>query len=104
MFKKNLYITRGINENLPQKLINLLWVKVQGVDNRKLDYLQVFEFENKGTKDKPKLLVKWSQEVPEHTETFEVDNISTDVEKVWIICTAENTPDEYSTMLLPEEY
>ena len=105
MFDKNIYITRGINESLPIALISILWLKVQGVKDRKLDYLQVFDFKNTGTKEKPVLEVEWSQEVPEHKETFKVEGIVLeDIDKVWIICSGEGTKDEYSTMLLPEEY
>ena len=105
MFEKNTYITRGINESLSLEVISLLWLKVQGVKDRKLDYLQVFEFKNTGTLESPILEVKWSQEVPKHEETFKVKGIMLEeVEKVWIICSGEGTDDEYSTMLLPEEY
>ena len=105
MFEKNTYITRGINESLPLELISLLWLKVQGVKDRKLDYLQVFEFKNVGTLESPILEVKWSQEVPKHEESFKVKGIKLEeVEKVWIICSGEGTEEEYSTMLLPEEY
>ena len=105
MFEKNTYITRGINESLPLELISLLWLKVQGVKDRKLDYLQVFKFNNVGTVQEPILEVKWSQEVPKHEESFRVKGIVLEeVEKVWIICSGEGTDDEYSTMLLPEEY
>ena len=105
MFEKNTYITRGINESLPLELISLLWLKVQQVKDRKLDYLQVFELKNTGTKENPVLEVKWSQEVPQHEESFKVKGIYVeDVDKVWIICSGEGTEEEYSTMLLPEEY
>ena len=104
MFEKNTYITRGVNKQLSFSLIASLWIKVQSVKDRKLDYLQVFEFENGGTEEEPILTVKWSQEVPEYSETFTIKGAKTDVEKVWIICSGEGTEDEYSTMLLPEEY
>ena len=89
MFKKNLYITKGINEEMPLELINILWLKVQGETDRQLDYLQVFEFKNVGPNDAPVLEVKWSQEEPEHMQFFYVKGINTDVEKVWIICNGE---------------
>lgn len=105
MFEKSTFITRGINESLPLELISLLWLKVQQVKDRKLDYLQVFELKNTGTKENPVLEVKWSQEVPQHEESFKVKGIYVeDVDKVWIICSGEGTEEEYSTMLLPEEY
>ena len=104
MFEKNTYITRGINEQLSIDIIATLWMKVQNAKGRQLDYLQVFELTNGGTENEPVLTVKWSQEIPEHTETFYIRGAKTDVEKVWIICAGEGTDDEYSTMLLPEEY
>lgn len=103
MFQKNLYITRGINESLPRELINILWLKVQEVKDRQLDYLQVFKIEKMNTAT-PALKITWSQEVPNHEEEFTVNGLSTEIEKVWIICTGEGTVNEYSTMLLPEEY
>lgn len=102
MFRKNLYITRGINENLHQKLISRLWLKVQENNYRELDYLQIFELE-KTDKDNV-LKIKWRQEEPEYEEVFFIENVDCDIEKVWIICTAPGTTEEYSTMLLPEEY
>ena len=103
MFQKNLYITRGINESLPRELINILWLKVQEVKDRELDYLQVFKIEKMNTTT-PALKITWSQEVLNHEEEFTVNGLSTEIEKVWIICTGEGTVNEYSTMLLPEEY
>lgn len=104
MFEKNTYITKGVNEHLSFDLIAALWIKVQSVKDRELDYLQVFEFKNGGTDEDPLLEVKWSQEVPEYNESFYVKGAKTDVDKVWIICSGEGTKQEYSTMLLPEEY
>ena len=105
MFNKNTYITRGINEKLPLEIISLLWLKLQNVNNRKLDYLQVFEFKNTNSNGSPVLEIKWRQEVPKHEETFKVKGVKLEeVEKVWVICSAEGTEEEYSTMLLPEEY
>lgn len=104
MFKTNLYITRGINDRVQTELVSLLWTKVQEKTSRKLDYLQVFDLKNTGTKEEPVLEVTWSQEVPKHKEVFYVKGLSCSEEKIWIICTGEGTKDEYSTMLLPEEY
>ena len=104
MFDKNIYITRGINESLPLGLVSLLWMKVQNVKDRKLDYLQVFDFKKVGTEEVPELEITWRQEVPSHEESFRIKWLTTEVETVWIICSGEGTEDEYSTMLLPEEY
>lgn len=104
MFRKNTYITKGINEELNPVIIMKLWEKVQSANNRELDYLQVFNLRNIGEPNRLSVEVKWKQEVPKHHETFIIEGVNTDVDRVWIICTAESTDDEYSTMLLPEEY
>lgn len=104
MFRKNTLITKGINEQLDINVIIALWELVQGEYSRKLDYLQIFELKNVGTTEEPMLKIVWKQEQPEHIETYYVKGLVSSVEKVWIICSGEGTADEYSTMLLPEEY
>ena len=106
MFKKNTYITKGIQGRLSVEIIALLWDKVQSVDDnkRKLDYLQVFNLRNAGPYDNPVIEVKWRQEQPRHFEKFYIRGLTTDVDKVWVICSGAGTTEEYSTMLLPEEY
>ena len=103
MFRRNLYITRGINERVHPDLVRVLWMKLQEDTMRELDYLQVFRIEKVST-DKPVLKITWSQEQPEHEEEFVVNGVECDVDKIWVICTAPGTDEEYSTMLLPEEY
>ena len=104
MFRKNTVITRGINEKLDVNIIVALWELVQGEYSRKLDYLQIFELKNVGTSSEPMLKIVWKQEVPMHVETYYIKGLFTKVDKVWIICSGEDTDEEYSTMLLPEEY
>ena len=104
MFKKNTVITRGINEKLDIVIISTLWQLLQTENDRELDYLQVFELKNVGTKEEPMLKIIWSQEEPEYMAQYLLKGIHSDVEKVWVICNGEGTEDEYSTMLLPEEY
>lgn len=104
MFKKNTYITSGINSSLSPIIILTLWTKLQETKGRKLDYLQIFELENIDSEEGKDLKVVWKQEVPEHKEVFIIKGETTEVEKVWVICSGEGTDDEYSTMLLPEEY
>ena len=104
MFEKNTYITKGIKESLPDELVSLLWLTLQKETKWKKDYLQIFEFKNIGQLNEPILEVKWRQEKPKHIETFYVKGIILSVEKVWVICDGEETEDEISTMLLPEEY
>ena len=106
MFKKNLYITRGIDESIPKEVINLLWSLLHEHEGkRELDYLQVFVLKTLQTKSGKSLLVKWTQEQPAYSLDIYFPNITTDLDtKVWVICSGEGTEEEYSTMLLPEEY
>lgn len=106
MFRKNLFITRGVDESIPKQVISTLWGLIhQHEGKRKLDYLQVFTLKTVQFKGVKTLLVEWTQEKPEFSlnvyfpcTSFELDT------KVWVICSGEGTDDEYSTMLLPEEY
>ena len=106
MFQKNLFITKGIDESIPKHIINLLWNLIhQQVGKRELDYLQIFEVKTIGTKGEKSLWVHWTQEQPEYSVDLYFPDITTDIDtKIWVICSGEGTEDEYSTMLLPEEY
>ena len=77
----------------------------QDEGKRELDYLQVFEIKSTEVNGGKLLTIKWSQEQPEYSVTLYYPDIEIDIDtKVWVICSGENTEDEYSTMLLPEEY
>ena len=102
-FRRNLYLTRGINEKLDSLIIRELWRKIHSVRGRVLDYLQIFKLRKSKSKSNH-LEVVWEQEVPHHKEIFEIEGVDTEVDKVWVICTGMGTEEEYSTMLLPEEY
>ena len=106
MFDKNLYITRGIDSSLPKNVINLLWGLIQQeTKKRKMDYLQIFQLKTIETKGGDVLSIQWSQEKPEYSTTVYFPDITEKLDtKVWVICSGEGTEDEYSTMLLPEEY
>ena len=104
MFKKNTMITRSIYNELDSDITMVLWTLVQSPQNRELDYLQIFNLENVGTKEESVLKITWKQECPEHIETHYVKGLYTKVSRVWIICEGEATDEEYSTMLLPEDY
>lgn len=105
MFKKNLFLTRGINECLPKSIQYLLWsLLFENKDNENLDYLQIFELSY--DRNVNQLKVIWRQEDPEFEKILyftDVESLDNDM-KVWVICTAPGTEEEYSTMLLPEEY
>lgn len=106
MFKKNLYITRGIDEVLPEKVISILWNLIhQDEGKRELDYLQVFVLKTITNEHGKILHINWSQEQPEHSIDVYFPDIEDELDiKVWVICSGEDTECEYSTMLLPEEY
>ena len=106
MFKKNLYITRGINESIREDIILLLWSLIHEHEGkRELDYLQVFELKTIKVNSGNVLSIHWTQEQPEWETTLYYPDIDIDIDtKVWVICSGENTDQEYSTMLLPEEY
>lgn len=106
MFKKNLYITRGIDQSIPKPVINILWSLIHEHEGkRQLDYLQVFELKTLKTKNGKSLSIHWTQEQPEYSLNVFFPDISDDLDtKVWVICSGEGTEEEYSTMLLPEEY
>lgn len=106
MFDKNLYITKGIDNSLPKNVVNLIWFLLkQDSKKRQMDYLQVFELKTINTNSGNALSIHWSQEQPEYSTTIFFPDITEKLDiKVWVICTGEGTEDEYSTMLLPEEY
>lgn len=106
MFDKNLYITKGIDNSLPENVISLLWFLLQqDTKKRPMDYLQVFELKTIKTESGNALSIHWSQEQPEYSTTIYFPDITENLDiKVWVICSGEGTKDEYSTMLLPEEY
>lgn len=106
MFKKNLYITRGVDASIPKPVINVLWNLIYDHEGkRELDYLQVFELKTIKTKSGKSLMIKWTQEQPAYSLNVYFPDITDDLDtKVWVICSGEGTEEEYSTMLLPEEY
>ena len=99
-YKKNRYITRGINEKLDIRLQILLWDLIDSLKekNQELDYLQVF---NIGNKDK-EIVIEHSQEVPKYKAKYGLNNDEIIFQgniKVFVI---DDT--EHSTMMLAEEY
>lgn len=89
------YLTKGIEETIPQELQAFLWEAVDRMPEPK-DYLQVFQL---STADGLQI-IEHSSEVPE----FKMMYILTEAEeavaaKIYII-----DSNEYCTMLLAEEY
>ena len=101
MFKKeNRYITKGVNEKLDLRLQLILWNMIDKLneEGKELDYLQVF----KVRKCKEGIVIEHSQEVPEYKEKYVIDLENIEVNgniKVFVI-----DDNEYSTMMLAEEY
>ena len=102
MFKKdNRYVTRGVNEEVDIRLQLIMWSmidKLKDEESVELDYLQVFKIRKEGEK----IVINQSQEVPEHSFTYEIEiediQIGDEI-KVYVIDSGE-----YSTMLFPSEY
>lgn len=96
MFDKQRYLTRGIQEKLSIPLQVTLWRMIEKVD-KELDYLQVFEIQQLPDMQ---VQVLHRQEVPAYSSELIVKGtIPGDKLKVYVI-----DDDEYSTMLLAEEY
>ena len=101
MFKKeSRYITRGANKKLDLRLQLILWSMIDKLneEGKELDYLQVF----KVRKCKEGIVIEHSQEVPEYKEKYVIDLENIEVNgniKVFVI-----DDNEYSTMMLAEEY
>ena len=101
MFKKeSRYITRGANEKLDLRLQFILWSMLDKLneESKELDYLQVF----KVSKCEEGIVIEHSQEAPKYKEKYvlALDDIEVnETIKVFVI-----DDDEYSTMMLAEEY
>ncbi|WP_075810348.1 DUF960 family protein [Clostridium perfringens] len=98
--KESRYITRGANEKLDLRLQLIIWSIIDKLneEGKKLDYLQVF----KVTNFEEGILIEHSQEVPKYKEKYVLDLDDIEVNeniKVFVI-----DDEEYSTMMLAEEY
>ncbi|HAT4307274.1 TPA: DUF960 domain-containing protein [Clostridium perfringens] len=98
--KESRYITRGTNKKLDLRLQLILWSMIDKLneEDKELDYLQVFKIR----KCEKGIVIEHSQEVPEYKEKYVIDLENIEVNstiKVFVI-----DDDEYSTMMLAEEY
>lgn len=102
MFKKdNRYVTGGINEKINIRLQVLMWNLIDDLKAKadtELDYLQVFILR----KEMDFVIIEHSQEVPEYRDINAVYIEGVEVEEDIKIYVIDN--EEYSTMLLAEEY
>ncbi|WP_414055554.1 DUF960 family protein [Macrococcus equi] len=108
MPKSELYITRGIDENIPKNIIKIIWSLVANREeaaqkyNEVADYLSVFHIRK--TNKKHVINIKHLQEQPPYSNTYKVINKESFTrQKVYAI--REDSVDlKYFIMLLPEEY
>ncbi|PWX62873.1 hypothetical protein CYK82_13885 [Clostridium perfringens] len=101
MFKKeSRYITRGANEKLDLRLQLILWSRIDKLNDegKELDYLQVFKIR----KCKEGIVIEHSQEVPEYKEKYVLALNDIEVNETLKVFVIDD--EEYSTMMLAEEY
>lgn len=93
MFNNQRYLTKGVQAEIPITLQLFMWNCIKTVPEP--DYLQIFRLEAFGTMQK----IIHEQEVPEFKREYLIPTDKPLTSKVYII-----DSDEYSTMLLAEEY
>lgn len=94
MFNNQRYLTKGVQAEIPLELQIFMWECVGRMSEPK-DYFQVFKLENFNGIQK----VTHFSEQPEYRKEYLIKTDNPITEKVYII-----DSDEYSTMLLAEEY
>lgn len=94
MFSNQRYLTRGVQAEIPFELQLFMWECINTIPEPK-DYLQVFHLSISGGKQK----IIHKQEQPSFKREYLIPTDKPITTKVYII-----DSDEYSTMLLAEEY
>ncbi len=94
MFSNQRYITRGVQSEIPIELQLFMWVCIDSLPSER-DYFQVFRLENLNGIQK----ITHFSEQPEYCKEYMIPTNNPITAKVYII-----DSDEYSTMLLAEEY
>ena len=95
MFENQKLLTRGVENEIPSWLINLMWHMVLTMEVEEKDYLQVFTL----TKTATGQHIVHEQEQPPYRYELDVECPNAVDAKVFVI--DDRT---YSTMLLAEEY
>lgn len=102
MFTGKRFTTKGIVEEIPYCIQNVMWAMIENMQVDKKDYLQVFKLE-KGYDDSKVLVQKLihCQEQPEYKKIITVPICQDKVleTKVYVI-----DDGDYATMLLADEY
>lgn len=94
MFDNQRYLTQGVQAEIPFELQLFMWACIDSLPSEK-DYFQVFRLENTDGIQK----ITHFSEQPEYHKEYMIPTDKPITEKVYII-----DSDEYSTMLLAEEY
>ncbi len=94
MFNNQRYLTRGVQAEIPFELQLFMWACIDSLPSER-DYFQVFRLENLNGIQK----ITHFSEQPEYCKEYMIPTDKPITEKVYII-----DSDEYSTMLLAEEY
>ena len=94
MFDNQRYLTRGVQAEIPLTLQIFMWSCVDGLP-KEHDYFQVFRLESFGTMQK---MTHFSEQREYHRE-YLIPSDNPITVKVYVI-----DSEEYSTMLLAEEY
>lgn len=99
--KENRYITKSVNEDVDIRLQVLIWGlvdRLKEIKNFKVDYLQVFNI----CKNRDKIIIEHKQEVQEYKKVYEINSNEIEVNRMVKLFVIDSN--EYSTMLLAEEY
>jgi hypothetical protein len=92
------YITKGVNESINIFLQLAIWDMISSIPCEK-DYLQIFKLSSEVKDGKKIQIICQSQEVPPYEKTFSFYCEEPVTAKLFCI-----DSEEYSTMLLAEEY
>ncbi len=99
MFNNQRYITKGVSNRIPFWLIIYIWNMVESLCRdykEEADYLQIFKVSTENNV----LTISHSQEQPAIENLVKLSYYGTPInEKIYVI-----DSEEYSTMLLAEEY
>ncbi len=94
MFDNQRYLTRGVHSEIPIELQLFMWACIDSLPSER-DYFQVFKLKNLNGIQK----ITHFSEQPEYHKEYMIPMDKPITAKVYII-----DSDEYSTMLLAEEY
>ncbi|MTI66300.1 MAG: hypothetical protein FH753_06835 [Firmicutes bacterium] len=107
MFNGKRYITRGIKENIRVDMQIYMWKlidKLKRKENFQLDYLQVFKLEPKKIDGLTFQKIIHKQEVEPYSDTKIVSVSDIVSKKIFVISSTDEEGQEYSTMMLSNEY